>query len=207
MISGREFRDNEAWRASFEGDGAWGIPLVHRQDLLDASIGLVAYPDTRPNDLECNTQKGVHFFVDDPRFEGIYKDPERSFGKLSQYQFLLTPDNSVYAEMKPWRQIRSVGESRWVGAYWQSRGLTVYPTISWGMPNTWSFCFAGVERHGTVAIATYACKSNKSAFMAGYYEMLRMLEPEHIICFGTPFSGMDAVDVVVDPKLVRRTVR
>ena len=174
---------------------------------MDGPISLVSYADTRPSDLDCNKQKGVHFFVDDPHFEGIYKTPERSLEKLSQYRFLLTPDNSLYAEMKPWRQIRSVGENRWVGAYWQSKGRIVYPTISWGAPNTWEFSFAGAERHGTVAIATYACKSGMSLYMAGYHEMVRVLEPEHIICLGEPFPGMEEVDVAVSVKSARKTVR
>ncbi|MBR3157570.1 MAG: DUF4417 domain-containing protein [Atopobiaceae bacterium] len=106
------------------------MPVVKKQALAEGPIELVSYADTRTHDLYANTPKGVHFFIDDPRFEGVYRNYERPVAKLSQYRFLLTPDNSIYADMKPWRQLRSVGESRWCGAYWQSRGLTVYPTVS-----------------------------------------------------------------------------
>ena len=93
--TGDEFRAEMAWRSSFETDGRWGIPLVRRQGLVDCEIGLIAYPDTRTHDVEANTWRGVHFFVDDPRFEGIYRNPGSTLEKLSQYRFLLTPDNSV----------------------------------------------------------------------------------------------------------------
>ena len=80
--TGDEFRAEMAWRSSFETDGRWGIPLVRRQGLVDGDIGLIAFSDTRPHDIEANTCKGVHFFIDDPRFEGIYESPGKSLAKL-----------------------------------------------------------------------------------------------------------------------------
>ena len=207
MKSGQEFRDDLVWRSSFPTEGRWGIPLMRRQELVDGPLDLIGFPDTKPNDILANTRRGVHFFIDDPRFEGIYKNPEKSLQKLSQYRFLLTPDCSLYSEMKPWRQLRSVAESRWVGAFWQSEGRIAYPTMSWGTPQTFEFCFKGFEKHGTVAIATYACRRAKSLYLPGYYEMLRQLEPEHIICLGEPFPEMREVDIVVDYIKARKSVR
>lgn len=205
--TGHEFRAEVAWRSSFETVGRWGIPLVRRQDLVDGDIGLISYSDTRAHDVEANTCKGVHFFIDDPRFEGIYENPGKSLAKLSQYRFLLTPDNSVYADMEPWMQLGSVAKSRWVGAWWQSQGLTVYPTLSWGTAQSFEFCFKGFERGGTVAIATYACRRAKSLYLPGYYEMMRQLDPEHIICLGEPFPEMREVDIVIDYLKARKAVR
>ena len=205
--TGHEFRAEVAWRSSFETVGRWGIPLVRRQDLVDGDIGLISYSDTRVHDVEANTCKGVHFFIDDPRFEGIYENPGKSLAKLSQYRFLLTPDNSAYADMEPWMQLGSVAKSRWVGAWWQSQGLTVYPTLSWGTAQSFEFCFKGFERGGTVAIATYACRRAKSLYLPGYYEMMRQLDPEHIICLGEPFPEMREVDIVIDYLKARKAVR
>lgn len=205
--TGGEFRAEMAWRSSFESVGRWGIPLVRRQGLVEGEIGLIAFSDTRAHDIEANTCKGVHFFIDDPRFEGIYESPGKSLTKLSQYRFLLTPDHSIYADMEPWMQLGSVARSRWVGAYWQRHGLTVYPTMSWGTAQTFEFCFKGFERGGTVAIATYACRRAKSLYLLGYYEMMRQLDPEHIICLGEPFPEMREVDIVIDYLKARKAVR
>lgn len=205
--TGVEFRSEMIWRSSYQTDGRWGIPHMRRQKLVEGDIGLIAYADTRLYDAVVNTWRGVHFFVDDPRFEDIYRHPKRSLIKLAQYRFLLTPDFSVYADMKPWMQLQSVAKNRWVGAYWQSEGLTVYPTISWGTAQTFEFCFKGIEQGGTVAIATYACRSAKALYLPGYYEMLRQLEPEHVICCGEPFPEMSEVDVVVSYADSRKAVR
>lgn len=187
--------------------GKWQIPLVRKQELNTSELSLVAYSDTRINDNEENTKRGVHFFIDDYRFMGIYDNPEKSLAKLSQYAFLLTPDYSTYADMNLWRQIESVAHSRWVGAYWQSKGLIVIPTISWSDARSYSFCFEGVEQNAIVAIGMIGCKGNRVAFMRGYNAMLKKLSPKCIICFGKPFDDMAGNIVVVDYLSSRKVVR
>ena len=103
--------------------------------------------DTSAHDRN-NLYKGVHFFVDDYRFESTYNKPEPVLNRLKKYRFLLTPDFSLYSEMESWRQIESIGKARWVGAFWQSQGCTVIPTISWSRPSSYRFCF----RHGFVCV-------------------------------------------------------
>lgn len=66
--------------------GEWGLPLVKRQELnLNQHIDLISYSDTSVHD-NLNLHKGVHFFVDDYRFEPIYRNPEKSLEKLSKIQ-------------------------------------------------------------------------------------------------------------------------
>lgn len=141
------------------------------------------------------------------RFSSIYDNPERSLEKYSQYAFLLTPDFSTYADMDLWHQLENVAKNRWVGAYWQSKGCVVIPTISWSDSRSFEFCFDGVERGSTVAVGMIGCKKSKFSFMRGYNEMLMRLKPERIIVFGTPFSEMEGNIVEVDYKSSRKAVR
>ena len=154
-----------------------------------------------------NKKKGVHFFIDDYRFSGIYNNPEHSFERLSQYSFLLTPDFSTYADMNLWRQLESVAKNRWVGAYWQSKGLCVIPTISWSDARSFEFCFDGVQQGSTVAVGMIGCKHSRRAFMNGYNEMIERLLPEKIIVFGTPFPDMKGNIITVDYQSSRKVVR
>lgn len=194
-------------RNSFESRGKYGFALIKKQVLNIASPSLIACSDTRSNDTESNKKNGVHFFVDDYRFSGIYENPEKSFNRYSQYAFLLSPDFSTYAEMDLWRQIESVAKNRWVGAYWQSKGLTVIPTISWGLAQSFDFCFEGVEQNATVAVGMIGCKRNKLGFMRGYDAMLEKLNPSKILCFGTPFEEMEGNIITVDYMKSRKVVR
>ena len=194
-------------RNDFETNGQWDIPIVAKQDLDLSNVELIGYSDTRVNDNVVNKRKGVHFFIDDYRFESIYKNPKKSLDKLSQYAFILTPDYSTYSDMNQWRQLESVAHNRWCGAYWQSQGLKVIPTISWSTPSSYRYCFDGIEPNGIVAIGMIGCKRNRHNFMYGYNEMLNRLNPKAIICFGKPFPNMKGNLIVVDYLESRKVVR
>lgn len=199
--------DNLFMRNEYSGHGKWNIPLIKKQAVDVENISLIACSDTRSNDNETNTKNGVHFFVDDYRFNGIYNNPEKSLMKYSQYAFLLSPDFSTYADMNLWRQLESVAKNRWCGCYWQEQGLTVIPTISWSTPRSYEFCFDGVEKNSIIAIGMIGCKQNKKEFLRGYDYMLSKIEPEAVICFGTPFDEMRGNIIPVDYRSSRKVVR
>lgn len=187
--------------------GCFGFPLVKKQEVDVSDIRLIACSDTRLRDIDINKKCGVHFFVDDYRFESIYRNPQKTLEKLSQYSFVLTPDYSTYADMDPWRQIESIAHSRWCGAYWQEHGLIVIPTVTWSTPTSYRYCFDGIEDGSIVAISTLGCKRFKSNFMRGYNAMCEKIKPAAIICFGTPFSEMKGNLVVVNYRASRKVVR
>lgn len=194
-------------RNSYPVCGKYGILHIRKQTVDLNNLSLIACSDTRANDCAANKKNGVHFFVDDYRFDGIYRQPEKSLERLSQYAFLLTPDFSTYADMAPWRQIESVAHNRWCGDFWQDKGLTVIPSISWSTPSSYEYCFDGVEKNAIVAVGMIGCKGNKIGFLRGYHAMLERLEPEAIICFGTPFSEMEGNLITVDYRESRKVVR
>lgn len=194
-------------RNGFDVTGKWDIPIIKNQDIPLDNIRLIAYSDTRQDDSPKNTVCGVHFFIDDYRFTGIYNNPEKSIDKLSQYAFLLTPDYSTYSDMNYWRQLESVAHSRWVGAYWQSQGLLTIPTISWSNERSFDFCFEGVKKGSIVAVGMIGCKHKKLEFMRGYNAMLEKINPHAIICFGSPFNEMDGNIIEVDYLSSRKVAR
>ena len=208
-MTSKEMRANPLFmRNSFYSEGRWGIPFVRKQDIpLSTDTKLIAYSDIRLNDNDLNKQCGVHFFIDDYRFGDIYHHPERSFQRLAQYSFILTPDFSTYAEMDLWRQMESVAMNRWMGAFWQNKGLLTIPTMSWSTPRSFDFCFEGIEKGSAVAVGMIGCKRNRRAFMQGYYEMLDRIEPSTILCFGEPFSEMEGNIISVNYRDSRKVVR
>lgn len=204
----KSFRTSNLFlRNEFEPSGKYGFPLIKKQSAHVDYSKLIACSDTSSKETEKYRQYGVHFFVDDWRFNGIYYHPEQSIARFSQYAFLLTPDYSSYNEMQPWRQIQSVGMNRWVGAYWQKQGLVVVPTISWSRRSSFSYCFDAIEKGSVVAVGMVGCKQAKSSFLVGYNEMLKRIEPSLIICFGTPFNEMEGNILSVDYMSSRKKVR
>lgn len=183
-----------------EETGRYNLPLIKRQNINLMDAKLLSFSDIHPNDTVENKKKGVHFFIDDYRFEGVYNNPERKLGILSQYSFLLTPDFSLYCEMPLWRQIENAAKNRWCGAFWQSKGLNVVPTISWSNSLSYDFCFDGVEKDSIVSVSTVGCMKNKLAFLRGYEQMLKVLSPNCIICYGTPMKEMKGNILTIEYK-------
>ena len=135
---------------------------------------------------------GVHFFIDDYLFQRTWNDPWRYAHLLSGYQAVMTPDFSMFTDYPVAVQLYNHWRKHQLGAYWQSLGLTVIPSICWSDHDSYAWCFDGEPVGGTVAVSSVGTQKNplaRALFMDGYAEMLRRLEPEKIIFFGDVPAG------------------
>ena len=165
------------------------FPIIKKQDVDIDKIEFISYSNTKVNDTE-NKNKTVHFFTYDWKFNNVYECPEETIEKLSQYKYLLSPDFSLFIDMPIALQIESVFKNRWCGAYWQSKGLTVIPTVSWSDEKSFDFCFDGIEEGSVVAVCTYYRENEEESFMLGYNEMLKRIKPSAVICYDEAFKNM-----------------
>ena len=61
------------------------MPTICRQSIDLKAVKLIGYDQTKQND-KANLQSYVHFFLDDYKFEAIWKDPEwKSSGSTRGY--------------------------------------------------------------------------------------------------------------------------
>ena len=137
---------------------------------------------------------GIHFFVDDYLFERVWKDPARYALLLSEFRAVLTPDFSLFTDYPFPVQIYNHWRKHMLGAYWQSRGMTVIPSICWSDEASFDWCFDGEPVGGTVAVSSVGTQKNRRArelFLAGYREMLTRLMPQRIIFFGDVPQGCE----------------
>ena len=170
------------------------MPVIKKTKLDLDNIELIGYDKLS----EGQKEKIVHFFLDDYKFEVLWKDPEPRVEKLKEYRAILSPQFSMYTEMPVAVQIHQVFKSRWCGSYFQSKGLKVIPSLVWGEADTFWFSFDGVDEGSVVAVSTVGMRTEKQLFMAGYKEMLRRIKPKAIICYGEPFEEMDGRLIIVD---------
>lgn len=169
--------------------GKFDFPIIKKQDIDVNKIKFLSYVYAKNNDTE-NKDKTIHFFTYDWKFDKVYKNPNEELEKLKQYYCLLSPDFSLFTNMPLALQIESVFKNRWCGAYWQSKGLKVIPTISWGDEKSFDFCFDGVEEGSIVAVCTYYRENCEEEFMLGYNEMLKRIKPSLVLCYDEPFKSM-----------------
>ena len=110
----------------------------------------------------------------------------------------MTPDFSMYTEMPTALQLYNCFRNRWVGAFLQSKGVTVLPTVRWGDLESFNYCFDGIEKGCIVAVSTVGLRNDKANFLLGYNEMFRRIHPEAVICYGKPFEEMKGRIIAVD---------
>ena len=171
------------------------MPLIKMQDISLEKLSLIGYDKINQSDEKENT---VHFFLDDYRFESIYKNPDDKTERLKKFNAVMSPDFSMFTEMPVSLQLYNCFRNRWVGAYLQSKGIKVIPTVRWGSLESFNFCFDGIEQGCTVAVSTLGIKNEKSHFMLGYNEMRRRIRPKKIICYGKPFEDMKGDIIEID---------
>ena len=130
---------------------------------------------------------GIHFFTDDYLFERVWHDPARYAQFLQQFPAVMTPDFSLFTDYPLPVQIYNHWRKHVLGAYWQSLGIIVVPSICWSDRGSYAWCFDGEPVGGTVAVSSVGTQKNPVArelFLAGYNEMLFRLKPTRIIFFG-----------------------
>lgn len=189
-MTSEEFRcDPMFLRNQFQSNGTFELPIIKKQKPDLKELALIGYDQIKSDD-HVNADRFVHFFLDDYKFEVIWNDPEPRLKKLSQYKGVLSPQFSAYYTMPFSVQLYQTFRSRWCGAYLQSKGLTVIPTVYWGKPQSYWYCFDGIEKGCVVAVSTIGVRKEKDFFLQGYGEMLHRIKPEAVICYGAAFPEM-----------------
>ena len=180
--SSRSYENLE--RRIFEGVGPFGIPEL-KVTQLDCECEFIGFNyATKCRDRQ---DKGVHFFLDDYRFNRLWTSIDRYVPMLAQFRCVLTPDFSLYTDFPKAIQIYNHYRKHWVGAYLQEAGVKVIPTITWSTPDSYEWCFDGEPVGGTVAISSVGCMKNpksRELFVLGYREAVSRLRPEKIIFRG-----------------------
>ena len=140
----------------------------------------------------------VHFFLDDYKFESLWKDPENHVDRLKRYKAVLSPQFSLYTKMPLALQVYNTFRNRWCGAFLQSKGVKVIPTVLWGETESFWFCFDGIQKGAVVAVSTIGWKKQKDLFLQGYYELIKRIDPTCILCYGDPFDEMKGNVISID---------
>lgn len=175
--------------------GFYQMPIIKACDYVPTD--LIGFNYAKSTD---NTNCGVHFFIDDYQFERVWNSPDENIERLRRFQCVLTPDWSLYMDMPMALKVWNVYRQRLIGQIFQDSGLTVIPTLSWAEPETYNFCFDGIEQGGTVAVSTVGVMKSESAraiWADGMSEAMKRLKPKNIICYGAKidfnFSGVNVI--------------
>ena len=190
----------------FEVAGRYGIPVL-RPVQLDRKLEWERFNHVLK--LRRKPDCGVHFFTDDYLFERVWHDPERYAAFLGQFPAVMSPDFSLFSDYPMAVQIYNHWRKHQIAAYWQSKGITVIPSICWSGYYSYDWCFDGEPVGGTVAVSSTGTQKNPQSrvfFLEGYREMMARLRPAKVIFFGSVPDGCDGNIEHLPPTTISSTV-
>lgn len=196
----QRFRTNSLYNLHVVGAehcDEWGFPTLMPEDFVPQE--LVSWADRRTQGT--HDVAGVHFFVDDYRFESLWNRPSRYIQILSSFGAALTPDFSLYSDMPIPMQIWNTYRSRALGNYWQRSGITVIPTLQWSTEDSYAFSFGGLPTNSVVAVSTVGVMKSdrkKALWADGMLAALELLNPAMVIGYGLRPDWFDFGDTLVE---------
>lgn len=164
-------------------EGRYQMPVIEQEDHMPEKLIGFNYALTSKE-----YDAGIHFYIDDYQFERIWNEPYKYMEKLLQFDCVLTPDFSLYMDMPMAMKIWNTYRSRMIGQIMQDSGMNVIPTLSWAEPETFDFCFDGIEQGGVVSVSTVGVMRQDIAYRIwcqGMEEAIRRLHPSGILVYGS----------------------
>lgn len=184
------FRVSLVERAFF--DGKFEIPHIPSPNKIILPTGMVPFSLREYSE---NHEDFVCFYEHDVNFRDILTNTEDLIDDLKRFPGIISPDCSLYIDAPLCVQIADIYLNRAVGYYLSEQGLYVVPNIRWGDERTYTtdlfgerVAFQGVEKHSIVSIGTYGqikTHESKRYFREGLIEMLKELEPEIVLVYGS----------------------
>lgn len=165
--------------------GKYQMPIVRKTIIEAPKKPCMGFHEIM--DKARDENRAVHMFVDDYKIERLWNQPERYIEKLSTAECVFTPDYSLYLDMPIAMQIWNTYRNRLVGQILQDNGVTVLPTIGWSYPESFDFCFDGIEEGSICVISTIGVKRDEEALKIwhdGVDEMIKRIKPSAIWVYG-----------------------
>lgn len=146
----------------------------------------------------------VHFYLDDYRFERLWKEPDRYLPLLKKFAGCLSPDFSLYRDMPYPMQFWNTYRSRLLTQMMQDADIAVIPSVSWSDATSYDFAFDGIPQGSTVSISTHGCLHDctcRRLFTEGLAAMIARLKPERILLYGKAPATCDfgKIEVIFYP--------
>ena len=145
---------------------------------------LIYYTDIQKNE---HYSGFVHFYMDDYKFESVWNHPQAALKKFKRCEGVITPDFSTYQDMPAALKIYNTYRMRAFGYWLGKNGIQVINNVRWGTPETYKYCFLGIEQNSIVCVSTVGClgaKHDENRFTEGLEVMIKTLNPRHILMYG-----------------------
>ena len=168
----------------FETEDKFGFPEVESSPNFSCS-DLLAFHMAK-NTLVKNSDKAVHFFLEDYKFEQVWTRPRDFINTFMYYGNIISPTFSIWSNQPYALSVFNMYRSRWCTRFYQEFGINVLVDCRWSDVNSYDYAFSGIKKHSPVIVNTVGTKylENRKMFVNGFEEMLRRIEPSKLYVYG-----------------------
>ena len=175
----------------------YDIPFIEKDDIDISDINngkWLIKPNNMSQKDKFANRKIVHSFCYDRDLYRYYNDPVKFLHKAAAYYAVTSFDFSISAEWRFHEVYNATYNNRWIGAYAQSLGKRVIPTVGWTTPQFYDITFAGLRNGSVFLISTLSVNNSISSplFLQGYKELRRRFPDSPILAVGDEILGMDS---------------
>jgi len=132
------------------------------------------------------------FFTTDSNFERFWTFPNKYLDFLRKLQCVLSTDFSLFSNMLQMQKFWNSFRNKLMSAFYQYHDIPLIPAPSWGdLPNI-DIYMEGWPRDSVIAINSTGVGKDKRCqhiWLEGYYAMLEILNPRHILRYGAFIDG------------------
>lgn len=171
-------------------DGAQQVPLIKKANISDVPEKLLIF--NSPSRFEAPSITGLHSFDHGPKNMSALTRPLTWVHKFIDFKCVLSPDSYMSVELAPWQRARNTILARAAGVVWQSRGITVIPSIRWCDESDYELVSSGIEKGSVFAVTADDSLENlkqRITFESGLNAMVKMIRPEGVIIYGSVSSN------------------
>lgn len=199
------FIDNAEYIGRIKFVGDYQMPLIKKEEIV---LKKKTVSFNNRTQKEC---VALHFFIDDYQFERIWNNPERYIELFKKCEYICSPDYSLFLDFPKVLQLYNSFKKQYLGAFYQSHGIKVVPTVSWSDPSSYNWCFDGIEKGSCVACSSVGCMRNieaKELFTQGFIAMIDTIKPSKILIVGKlPDELKEYEDICVFVKTFQEEIR
>jgi len=154
---------------------------------------------------------GICFYSDDYKIRRGWSHPTETMSKLKARKSpVIAPDFSVFTDLSRAVNVSQLFLNRWTTSYWQSNGIPVIPSASWGSADSFSYCFDGLPENSIISIGHIAIgktKSEKELYRLGVKELIDRKKPLKLIVYGFPLGFSVDTELIYVKSFIQRKFR
>lgn len=167
------------------------LPIIKPVE-IDIPDNLLAFY-RKPKQSDMGTKIAAHFYTPDRNIECVWNNPYFYIEKLRKFHAVISTDYSILSNMleiqRHWNDFRN----KLLTAYYQRWNVTMISSPSWSddIHNIDRY-MEGWPHHSMIAInSTGVCRDKRARhiWLDGYFAMLDILQPLHILRYGGYIEG------------------